>query len=205
MLVSRDRATLRELPPNARIGTGSVRRACQLRARRPDVQVLDIRGNVDTRLRKLDAGEFDAIVLAGAGLARLGLADRVTEWLATDVMLPAVGQGALAVQVRRADDEAVAWIQAVADAATTAALEAERSFLARLGAGCAAAVGALAMTGPDETLSLEGMIGAPAGTSVRGSVSGPTSRAAELGTILGNILLGGGGERFLAEGRGAEP
>jgi hydroxymethylbilane synthase len=197
VLVSRDGARLRDLPARARIGTGSPRRACQLRAARPDVHVLDVRGNVDTRLRKLAEGEFDALVLAAAGLIRLGRADEATEWLEPVVMLPAVAQGAIAVEVRGNDQEILDLIAPLDHAPTAAAVAAERAFLARLGAGCTAAVAAHAtQTEPDE-LSLAGLIGAPDGQHVRGTRAGTVADAEQLGDGLAAELLEAGGAAFL--------
>jgi hydroxymethylbilane synthase len=196
VLVSRDGVPLRDLPPRARIGTGSPRRACQLHAARPDVQVLDIRGNVDTRLRKLASGEFDALVLAAAGLMRLGRADEATEWLDPAVMVPAVAQGAIAVEVRATDPEILDLIAPLDHARTAAAVAAERAFLARLGAGCTAAVAAHA-THADDELSLVGLIGAADGRHVRGARDGAVADAERLGDGLAGDLLEAGGSAFL--------
>lgn len=143
VLVSRESRTLLELPLAARIGTGSLRRQAQLRHVRPDLKIEGIRGNVDTRLRKLDDSQFDAIVLAEAGLNRLGLAARITQVLPIDVMLPAVGQGALAIECRVDDALVAAALRAIDDADTRAAVLAERSLLAHLRGGCLAPIGAL--------------------------------------------------------------
>ncbi len=197
VLVSRQGHTLRDLPAGARIGTGSPRRACQLHAARPDVDVLGVRGNVDTRLRKLAAGEFDALVLAAAGLIRLGRADEATEWLDPAVMLPAVAQGAIAVEVRADDAEVLDVVGPLDHAPATAAVTAERAFLARLGAGCAAAVGAHATVSGENDLSLTGLIGAPDGRQVRGTRAGSVGDAEQLGAGLASELLEAGGAAFL--------
>ncbi|MFN2563754.1 MAG: hydroxymethylbilane synthase [Gemmatimonadaceae bacterium] len=196
VLVSRGGATLRDLPPGARVGTGSPRRACQLRASRPDLEVLEVRGNVDTRLRKLAAGDFDALVLAAAGLIRLGRADEATEWLDPGVMVPAVAQGAIAVEVRADDAEVAGLVTALDHAATAAAVSAERAFLARLGAGCTAAVAALATVSSD-ALSLAGLVGAPDGRNVRGTRVGTVGEAEAVGDALADELLEFGGAAFL--------
>ena len=189
---------LRDLPHGARVGTSSPRRACQLRALRPDLVILDIRGNVDTRLRKLASGDYDAIVLAAAGLERLGLAEVITEPFGPDLMLPAVGQGALAVEVR-ADDAATAAILApLNDPATAAALRAERAFLAATEGGCAAAVAAYATVGADGTLLLTGLIGALDGRVVRGERRGAVADGARIGAELAREVLAGGGAALLA-------
>jgi len=198
VLVSRA-GRLLELPAGARIGTSSQRRVSLIRALRPDVEALDLRGNVDTRLRKLDAGDYDAIVLAGAGLARLRLTHRVTEWLPVDSFLPSPGQGALAIEVRADDDELRTLIRPLAHAPTEAGLAAERAFLAQLGVGCAAAVGAYASVGRGDSLTLRAMIGAPDGRSVRGEAADTIGRAAELGQSLAERLLATGGRVLVDE------
>jgi hydroxymethylbilane synthase len=197
VLVSRG-ATLRELPHGARVGTSSMRRASMLRAIRPDIVVLDLRGNVDTRLRKLNAGDYDAIVLAAAGLVRLGMAARITEWLPVDAMIPSPGQGALAIEVRAADDDLRNVIRPLAHTPTEAALAAERAFLARLGTGCAAAVAAHATLDGDR-LTLRAMIGTPDGRSVRRVDTGAARGAAELGERTAEALLAAGGDALVAE------
>jgi hydroxymethylbilane synthase len=198
VLVSRA-GRLLELPAGARIGTSSQRRVSLIRALRPDVQTSDLRGNVDTRLRKLDAGDYDAIVLAGAGLARLGLTSRVTEWLPVDSFLPSPGQGALAVEVR-ADDALVRnLVRPLAHPPTEAALVAERAFLAQLGVGCAAAVGAYANVSRGDSLTLRALIGAPDGRSVRGEATATAGRAIELGESLAERLLATGGRALVDE------
>ena len=198
VLVSRA-GSLRDLPVGARVGTSSLRRVSLVHAVRPDIETVELRGNVDTRLRKLDAGEYDAIVLAAAGLIRLGLANRVTEWLPAESMLPSPGQGALAIEIRRDDDETRALVEPLAHAPTDAALRAERAFLARLGVGCAAAVGAYATLDADGQLTLRAMIGAPDGRSVRGEARGMPADAMALGTSLAARLLETGGDALVAE------
>ncbi len=198
---------LAELPAGALVGTSSPRRACQLRALRPDLRVEDIRGNVDTRLRKLDAGQYEAILLAAAGLHRLGLAHRITEYLAPDVMLPQVGQGAVALEVRAADADALAAVAPLDHAPTRAAVEAERAFLARLGAGCTAPAGAHASLGVDgETLVVEAMIGAADGSRVvRLAREGAIADGPALGAALADALMAEGGAELVraAGGRAA--
>ena len=140
-LVTKDGRKLADLPPGARIGTGSARRAVQLKAMRPDVECVEIRGNVDTRIRKVDDGGYDAVVVAMAGLERLGLAARASQVFSVEEMVPSPGQGALAVQVRTSDESALALAQQINDVATQAAVEMERAFLEELGAGCTLPVG----------------------------------------------------------------
>jgi hydroxymethylbilane synthase len=200
VLVSRDGATLEELPRRARIGTGSPRRACQLRSARPDLDVHDVRGNVDTRLRKLTDGHFDALVLAAAGMIRLGRAAEVTEWLEPNVMLPAVAQGALAIEARADDREVLDLLDPLDHRSTRCAVTAERAFLARLGAGCTAAVAAHAVMAGDDQLSIEALIGAADGRNVRGARAGASANAEALGDGLARTLLGAGGAAFLDSG-----
>ena len=190
---------LRDLPRGARVGTSSLRRVSQVHAVRPDLDTRDLRGNVDTRLRKLDAGDYDAIVLAGAGLLRLGLEERVTEWLSAESMLPSPGQGALAVEIRADGDELQDLVRPLAHAPTEAALAAERAFLARLGAGCAAAVGAYATLGDDDRLTLRAMIGTADGRSVRWRENGDRGGASALGERVADHLLNTGGRELAAE------
>ena len=161
-LVGRDGKKLADLPPGARVGTGSPRRAAQLMLLRSDVTCLPIRGNANTRLAKMRAGEFDAIVLAYAGLARIGHTDAVSEIFEPDNILPAPGQGALAVECRTADSELAELLGRVDHAPTRAAVTAERSLLAALEAGCSAPVGAYATATSGHRLHLEGIVlGAP--------------------------------------------
>lgn len=143
-LIARDSLTLAELPGGAVVGTGSLRRRTQLLHARPDLQVTDIRGNVETRLAKLDAGDYDAILLAVAGLERLGLADRITESIATSTMLPAVGQGALGIETREEDAQTRSIVEQLDDLATHASVCAERALLKDLEGGCLAPIAAWA-------------------------------------------------------------
>jgi hydroxymethylbilane synthase len=155
VLVSHLKVGLDHLPHGARVGTSSLRRAAQLRAYRPDLQIVNLRGNVDTRLRKAGTEECDAIVLAAAGILRLGYADRITEYLSLDVMLPAVGQGALAVQARANDAATLELLKPLDHAPTRAAATAERAFLRALGGGCQVPIAAYGET-RGSTLHLRG-------------------------------------------------
>ena len=194
-LVARDGLTLGELPGGARVGTGSPRRAAQLRALGLGLDVVDVRGNVDTRLRFVQQGALDAVVVARAGLLRLGRADEATEVLDPLVMLPAPAQGALAVECRdAARDEPLAGILGrLDDAATRAAVDAERSLLAALEAGCAAPLGALAevVEGEDgEELFMRTVVASLDGVvTVRRSITGPVDAADRLGKELAAALL----------------
>ncbi len=197
VIVSRGDVSLARLPHGAVVGTSSPRRACQLRAARPDLALRDIRGNVDTRLRKLDAGDYDAIVLAAAGLTRLGLTDRISERLTFDVMLPAPGQGAIAIETRADDARTQTALAPLDHRETRIAVTAERAFLARLGAGCAAPAAAYAVIDGD-TLRMEGMIGSADGDTVRASRTGAPDAPAALGAAVAEALIADGGDALLA-------
>jgi len=191
VLISRSGASLAELPAGARIATSSPRRTAQILARRPDLVPVPIRGNVDTRLAKMERGECDAICLAGAGLVRMGWQDRITEWLSPEVMLPAPAQGALAVEARRDDGALRGLIAALDDAETHEAITAERAFVARLETGCRAPAGALAGV-RDGRITLEGLIARENGSAVRRHIaSGPVGAARWLGTAVADQLLAG--------------
>ncbi len=195
---------LEDLAPGARVGTGSLRRAAQLRALRPDLQIEDIRGNVDTRLRKLDDGRYDAIVLAAAGLRRLGLDHRIAEIFDPSVMCPAVGQGALAVETRADNGPAFQIARDLEDLDTRTAVTAERAVLASLGGGCQAPMGAHA-TVESRSVLLHAILVSPDGTQlIRQEMLGPVDEAAALGHALGHQLLAGGGKQILEAVYGAQ-
>ena len=188
---------LASLPHGARVGTGSLRRAAQLRALRPDLKIEDIRGNVDTRLRKLDEGQYDSIVLASAGLRRLGWDYRITEMFDPGIMCPAVGQGALAVETRDDGGPGFQAAKRLEHVATRAAVTAERAVLASLGGGCQAPMGAHAYIDGDKLFILA-LIVSPDGVQVvRKEMQGSVSDAAALGHALGEELLGAGGRQIL--------
>lgn len=187
------------LPPGARIGTGSPRRAAQLLALRRDLEVVPIRGNADTRLAKAESGEVDAVVLAYAGLSRIGRQDAAVEVFSTDRMLPAPGQGALAVECREDRSDLIALLGVLDDPVSRAAVRAERAALARLEAGCSAPVGAYAEQ-QDQKLHLTGTVVAPDGsTQVRLSVCGHPGQATVLGHDLATWLLAEGAEKLMGE------
>ena len=165
VLISRNAVRLAELPAGAVIGTSSSRRAAQLLAHRPDLQPRNIRGNVDTRIRKLESGEYDAIVLAAAGVNRLGLQERITEILDFDVMLPAPAQGALAIQCRADDAATLELLAALDDGRVRRAVSAERAFLQALGGGCSAPVAAYALD-QGERIEMRGLVAAVDGSLV---------------------------------------
>ena len=189
--------TLDTLPAGAKVGTSSLRRKSQLAALRPDLNFVDLRGNIDTRLRKLDEGLYDAIILAAAGLNRLGLQHRITASLAADRMLPAISQGALGIELRRDDHELLAGLQFLHDQRTAIAVTAERAFLRKLEGGCQVPIAAHA-TVQDQTVSLIGLIASVDGSNIiQDSISGTVDQAYELGTNLAESLLARGGKGIL--------
>jgi hydroxymethylbilane synthase len=192
-----------ELPQRALIGTSSLRRQAQLLAARPDLVIEPVRGNVDTRLRKLDEGQYDAIVLAAAGLHRLGHANRITEHLNEELMLPAVGQGALAIETREDDPVIGEIIHALNHEATRLACSAERAFLKGLGGGCLVPIAAHA-TIESEVMTLNGLVASPDGSEfVRGTQSGRSQDADLLGQQLADELLARGAGEILRRQRDA--
>lgn len=206
-----DGASLADLPVAATVGTGSPRRASQLRAIRPDLNVIDIRGNVDTRLHRVTSGDLDAVVLAAAGLTRLGRESAITQRLEADQMLPAPGQGALAVEARVSveldDPDLHKALSRLDDFSTHAAVDAERAVLNALQAGCTAPVGALATVTPDTTktneeseIHLQAMAASVDGSQViRMSITGAVGNAEELGRELASQLLAAGAAGLLGE------
>ncbi len=196
-IVARDGARLADLPRGALVGTGSPRRAAQLLALRPDLRIADIRGNVDTRIRKVDEGDYDAAVLAVAGLARLGSLGRASQVFSLDEMLPAPGQGALAVQVRSDAADTASLVGVIEDAEARAVVTAERAFELRLGGGCHAAIAALAEVSGD-SLRLRGLVGDPAGGRlVTGELQGTVRAAKSLGVRLAEQLIERGASALL--------
>lgn len=164
---------------------------------RPDLAILDLRGNVDTRLRKLDEGQYEAIILAGAGLNRLGLQGRITAELDPTLMLPAIGQGALGIELRRDDTQLLADLQFLHDPRTATAVAAERAFLLRLEGGCQVPIGAHAVV-DGETVRLTGLIASVDGRQlIRDTLTGPPAEATALGTHLAELLLARGGKAIL--------
>ncbi len=204
-LCAREPVTLATLPQNARVGTSSMRRQCQLMALRPDLKISMLRGNVPTRLRKLDEGEFDAIVLAAAGLTRLGLGARITYLLSAQECLPAVAQGVLGLEIRQGDQEVGQLVRAAMhDVREEPRVVAERAFLAAMGGSCQTPLAAYAQWGlreggTESVLVVDGLCGLPDGTQVlRAHVSGAPERAALLGEELATALRGQGAGEILA-------
>lgn len=188
--------TLETLPSGSRIGTSSNRRRAQLLAYRPDLQVESIRGNVDTRIRKARQGQYDAILLAAAGVTRLGLQEHITQYIPLELMLPAPGQGALAVQCRMSDEETLRYLKVIDHASTRRAVTAERIFLAGLGGGCALPVAALAQVDGDE-IRLQGLVAAPDGSRIlRVRATGRDPH--QVGQALAEAALERGARAYLA-------
>lgn len=192
-------STLAALPAGARVGTSSLRRRAQLLASRPDLTVVDLRGNLDTRLARVAAGDYDAAIVARAGLERLGRQDAIASVLGPPDWLPAVGQGALAIAIRESDRELGALLALLNHEPTAVAVTAERAFLRTVQGGCQIPVGALAAAGPDGMLHLDGFIASlDGGTVIRGSQAGPAADAEAVGTRLAEDLLQRGGAPLLA-------
>ncbi len=196
-LLARSWGSLAELPSGARVGTSSVRRSAQILHFRPDLRIEELRGNLDTRIRKLDEGEYEAIVLAAAGLNRLGWGERITEQLSRDVCVPAAGQGALALETRAGDSATLLRLSAVHHPDSADAIATERAFLAALGGGCSVPAGAHAEV-QGTRISLVAMIAAPDGSRlVRAEESDDRSRAEALGERVARRLLSEGGQELL--------
>jgi hydroxymethylbilane synthase len=195
--VSNTYGSLAELPQGAHVGTSSLRRQTQLRALRPDLAISPLRGNVGTRLRKLDEGQYDAILLAAAGLIRLGLHERIREALDVDAFVPAIGQGIVGIECRTADTATRATLDRLHDALTTQRLTAERALNARLGGACQVPVAGHARIA-DGQLHLKAVVGDPASSRmVRDEIRGPASDAAALGNTLAERLLDAGARAIL--------
>jgi hydroxymethylbilane synthase len=192
------------LPEGAVVGTSSLRRSSQLLSLRPDLRIAQLRGNVDTRLRKLDEGEFDAIILAAAGIKRLGRQERITRLLPVDVSLPAIGQGAVGIECRIDDVKVLELIEPLRDRVTDICVRAERAFLRRLEGGCQVPIAAHARL-EKGIIAMEGLVGDLEGKRIiRGHIEGPETRFRDLGTSLAEDILSRGGKEILDEvyGRG---
>lgn len=203
--VSQRYATLESLPEGAKVGTSSLRRQCQLKATRPDLNVIPLRGNVDTRVRKLDEGQYDAIILAAAGLIRLGLGPRITQYIDFDQSLPAVGQGIVGIECRADDERSIALVQVLDDPDSRRCCEAERAFALRLEGSCQSPIAGYAQLQGDE-ITLRGVIGSEDGATIyRGTTQGAAARAEQLGIELAERLLAAGAAELLAAQRAAQP
>ncbi len=203
--VSNHYQTLEALPANARIGTSSLRRQCQIKELYPDAEILSLRGNVNTRLSKLDAGEYDAIILASAGLKRLGMAGRITQCLDTSVSLPAIGQGAIGIECRTDDLEINAMLKVLHDMETGLCVTAERAMNARLNGGCQVPIAGFAQLQSDQ-LVMRGLVGNPDGTVIYratrtvdlGNDPGLVDdKVANLGKLIAEDLLAQGADKIL--------
>jgi hydroxymethylbilane synthase len=202
-LVSRKGLSLAELPKGARVGTSSLRRSAQLQAYRPDLRIESMRGNIDTRLRKLTDEGFDAILLAAAGLHRMGWKERITEYLSPDVCLPAVGQGALAIECRSSDDDVLSLLKRLNDPAAERTVASERRLLGLLNGGCQVPIGAYAQLeseATDAALILTGLVASPDGTQMlKETAMGFDSQ--QVGSEVAQALLSRGADQILAETR----
>lgn len=195
------KAILADLPAGSRIGTGSLRRTIQIARLRPDLETCSIRGNVDTRLRKVDSGEIGGVILAAAGLKRLGLQNKITQFLSPENFLPAAGQGALVIEARSNDKELIDLVLPINHLPTWQCVTAERTFLRELGGGCRAPIATLG-TIDGNTLRLEGMVASPTGKKMlRYSFEGDITSAEELGMNLARKTLEMGASEFIAEVR----
>ncbi len=192
-----------DLPQGANVGTSSLRRMCQILNRRPDLEITQVRGNVDTRITKLDEGGFDAIILAAAGVKRLGRAERITEILSIDVCLPAIGQGAVGVECRVDDEFMNNLLKRLDHEETSVCVRAERAFLKRLEGGCQVPIAAYAKLSGGN-LVIKGLVGSLNGeTIIKDIIEGRPEEAWQLGTILAEKILSGGGDKILSEFYGA--
>ena len=196
-LVSTAYDSFYSLPENAVVGSSSLRRQCQLKAARPDIQLKDLRGNVNTRLRKLDAGEFDAIILAAAGLLRLGMQDRICEYLEPSLCLPAGGQGAVGIECRLDDTETLELLSALNHKQSAICVSAERAMNARLNGGCQVPIACLAELQGD-TLYLRGIVGEVHGKKIlQSEIKGKARDAEKLGIKVAELLLEQGAQQLL--------
>ncbi|HKE93306.1 MAG TPA: hydroxymethylbilane synthase [Povalibacter sp.] len=201
--ISQRHANFQLLPQGARVGTSSLRRQCQLKALRPDLEIVPLRGNVDTRLRKLDEGQYDAIILAAAGLTRLGFAQRITHHMDFDHSLPAVGQGVIGIECRADDARSIALAAVLDDRSSRLCCESERAFALRLQGSCQSPIAGYAEL-HDGQLQLRGVVGSEDGrTLYRGTQEGPATDPLSLGIQLADRLLSAGADVLLAAQRAA--
>ena len=197
VLISNTFTAIDELPTGARVGTSSLRRQCQLRAQRPDLQVLDLRGNVNTRLQKLDNGDYDAIMLAAAGVKRMGWKERITQALAPEQFLPAIGQGAIGIEIRRDDHRVAELVAELNDDQTAVRVSAERALNAALQGGCQVPIAGYAEISHG-VIVLRALVGRPDGSRlIQGVISGRPEDAEELGRVLADDLLSRGARAVL--------
>lgn len=203
VLISRNNLKIKELPENAKIATGSLRRKSQILNFRPDFEVFEIRGNVPTRLKKFRESDLDAMILAFAGVHRLQLDRNISEIIPIEIILPAVGQGAMAVEIREEDSGLKEILKVLTDAETHACTSAERAFLRRLEGGCQVPIGAHAVV-QNKEIHLEGLVGSLNGEiNLREKIEGPVAKASELGEILAERLIKKGADEILERTREA--
>jgi len=197
VLVSRGNVKMEFMPRGARIGTGSLRRGAQIKAMLPDLEIVPLRGNIDTRLKKIETENLTGIILAAAGMKRLGYVQKITQFLPIELMLPAVGQGALGLQIRKTDTELLKVLAKLNHEQTATEISAERSYLRALGGGCRLPIAAYGLI-EKQRLTLEGLLAAPNGSSViRDKVWGEPGEAEELGRKLADMILEKGGRQLL--------
>ena len=205
VLISRDHLTLEELPSGAKIGTSSLRRRAQLLAYRSDLHIIPLRGNVDTRLRKLHTMGLDAIVLAAAGVKRMKIGGRISQFISPEVCIPAIGQGALGIETRIADDEINQYLSIIDHEPTHMSIVAERAFLRKLEGGCQVPIGACGSISDQGRLTLKGFVGDLDGRKlIKGGIEGEMGKAEELGMALAENLLSQGADKILKELYGKE-
>ncbi len=198
--ISNSYAAVHDLPQGAAVGTSSLRRMAQLKRLRPDLRIESLRGNLDTRLKKLDQGDFDAIILACAGLKRLGLAQRISSFIPVEEMLPAIGQGCLGIEFRSSDEETREILSSLHHEDTAVCVNCERAFLERLEGGCQVPIGALAELSPEGTLSVTGLVADEKGERViKKRLKGKPGEGRQMGLRLGEMILEAGGREILEE------
>ena len=199
VLISKDGRSIEDMPEGARIGTGSLRRGFQLRHRFPGMEIVPLRGNLDTRIKKIHTENLDGIIVAAAGMKRMGWTDRITQFIPTEIMLPSVGQGALGLEIRKNDDDTRNIISLMNHPQTWVEVTAERAFLKRLGGGCQLPIAAYGVK-QNENLTITGLLGSLDGTVLlRDEVRGHSKEADILGVLLAERLLAKGGQAVLEE------
>jgi hydroxymethylbilane synthase len=197
VLVSRGRIKMEFMPKGAKLGTGSLRRGAQIKAILPDIQIVPLRGNIDTRLKKIETEDLTGVILAAAGMKRLGYVEAISQFLPVELMLPAVGQGAIGLQMRQTDSELLKVLSKLNHEPTAAEVTAERSYLRALGGGCRLPIAAYGLI-EKQRLTLEGLVAAPNGTTViRDKVWGEIDEAEELGKKLASMIMEKGGRKLL--------
>jgi len=197
ILVSKGARKIEQMRKGAKIGTGSMRRSAQLLAMLPDLEIVSLRGNLDTRLKKIDTENLDGVIVAAAGVKRMGLAGKITQYLPVEMMLPAVGQGALGLEIRADDNRLKELLTKINHVPTHTEITAERAFLRHLGGGCLLPIAALGKLSGDR-LSLEGLVAAPRGSNViRDKVQGTAGEAEEMGKRLAEMIMEKGGKKLL--------